>query len=85
MSDTRKSHPADVSDEEWSFVTPYLVLLPLDAGQRRHDLREVFNALRWIVRAWWGKSTLGGVNGTDSPRCLFPLQSLEHRPRNLDR
>jgi transposase len=26
------------------------VLLPLDAGQRRHDLREVFNALRWIVR-----------------------------------
>jgi transposase len=50
MSDTRKPYPTDVSDEEWSFVTPYLVLLPLDAGQRRHDLREVFNALRWIVR-----------------------------------
>src|SRR5574341_1227835 len=48
---SRKPYPSDVSDEEWAFVVPYLTLLPLDAGQRRHDLREVFNALRWIVRA----------------------------------
>src|SRR5215207_8705036 len=51
MSDTRKSYPTDVSDEEWTFVAPYLTLLPLDAVQRRHELREVFNAWRWIVRA----------------------------------
>ena len=51
MSDTRKPYPTDIGDEEWAFVTPYLVLLPLSAGQCRHDLREVFNALRWIVRA----------------------------------
>ncbi len=30
---------------------PYLTLLPLDAKQRKYDLREVFNALRWLVRA----------------------------------
>jgi transposase len=47
----RKPYPTDVGDEEWAFVAPYLTLLPEDAGQRRHDLREVFNALRWIVRA----------------------------------
>lgn len=47
----RKPYPTDVSDEEWAFVAPYLTLFPLDAGQRRHDLREVFNALRWLVRA----------------------------------
>jgi transposase len=47
----RKPYPSDVSDEEWAFVLPYLTLLPLEAAQRRHDLREVFNALRWIVRA----------------------------------
>ena len=44
-----------MSDEEWAFVAPYLILLPLDAEQRKHDLREVFNALRWLVRtgaAW---------------------------------
>lgn len=47
----RKPYPTDVSDAEWSFVAPYLSLLPEDSGQRRHDLRDVFNALRWIVRA----------------------------------
>jgi transposase len=48
--DSRIRYPTDVSDEEWAFVVPYLTLLPLDAGQRTHDLREVFNATRWIVR-----------------------------------
>ena len=47
----RKPYPTDVSDEEWAFVAPYLTLMTEDAPQRRHDLREVFNALRWIVRA----------------------------------
>lgn len=51
MQPARKAYPSDVSDEEWSFVAPYLALLPEAAGQRRHDLREVFNALKWIVRA----------------------------------
>ncbi|TYC50786.1 transposase [Zoogloea oleivorans] len=45
-----KPYLTDVSDEEWAFVAPYLILFPLDAGQRRHDLREVFNALRYVVR-----------------------------------
>jgi transposase len=40
-----------VTDEEWAFVAPYLALLPEDASQRRYELREVFNAVRWIVRA----------------------------------
>src|SRR4051812_14367490 len=45
-----KPYPSDVSDEEWSFVVPYLTLCRLDAEQREHDLRAVFNALRWLVR-----------------------------------
>ena len=49
MEPTRTPYPSDVSDEEWAFVAPYLTLLPLDAKQRQHDLREVFNALRFIV------------------------------------
>ena len=47
---SRTPYPTDVSDEEWSFVAPYLTLMTEDAPQRRHDLREVFNALRWMVR-----------------------------------
>lgn len=46
-----KPYPSDVSDEEWSFVVPYLTLIRLDSEQREHDLRAVFNALRWLVRS----------------------------------
>jgi transposase len=51
MSTLRKPYPTDVTDEEGAFVAPYLTLIDPDAPQRRHDLREVYNALRWIVRA----------------------------------
>jgi transposase len=47
----RRPYPSDVSDEEWAFVAPYLSLLPQTAAQRWHELREVFNALRWMVRS----------------------------------
>ena len=47
---TRKPYPSDVSNEEWAFVAPYLALVRQDAPQREHDLREVFNGLRWVVR-----------------------------------
>ena len=47
---TRKPYPSDVSDEEWAFAAPYLTLMDPEAPQREHDLREVYNALRWIVR-----------------------------------
>jgi transposase len=46
-----KRYPSDVSDEEWSFVAPYLTLCRLDSEQREHELRDVFNALRWLVRS----------------------------------
>jgi len=47
----RPAYPSDVTDEEWSFVAPYLTLMREDAPQRDHPLREVFNGARWIVRA----------------------------------
>ena len=47
----RKVYPTDVSDEEWEFVAPYLTLIREDARQRVHALRDVFDALRWMVKA----------------------------------
>lgn len=44
-------YPSDVSDQEWAFVAPYLALVDANAPQRKHDLRKVFNALRWMVRS----------------------------------
>lgn len=47
----RKAYSSDVSDEEWAFVAPYLCLMKEDAPQREHSSREMFNALRWMIRA----------------------------------
>uniref|UniRef100_UPI0038D06375 transposase n=1 Tax=Komagataeibacter melaceti TaxID=2766577 RepID=UPI0038D06375 len=55
MTQVRKPYLSDVSDEEWSLVVPYLVLIREDAEQRRHDLRELFNRLRYVIHygiAW---------------------------------
>lgn len=46
----RASYPSDVSDEEWAFAAPYLSLMTEAAPQRRYDLREVYNGLRYLVR-----------------------------------
>jgi len=47
----RKPYPSDMSDDEWAFVAPYLTLMTEAAPQREYPLREVFDGLRWMVRA----------------------------------
>src|SRR6187402_1788520 len=47
----RAVYPSDVSDEEWDFCTIYLELMKEDAPQREHASRELFNAVRYMVRA----------------------------------
>jgi transposase len=54
MKEKRKSYPSDVGDEEWAFCAPYLTLMTEVAPQRVYALREIFNALRYIVK-------MGGV------------------------
>jgi transposase len=46
----RRGYPSDVTDEEWALVAPYLALCRADAEQRDYPLRDVFNALRYVVR-----------------------------------
>ena len=50
MNATRKSYPSDVTDVEWEFLLPYLTLMREDAPQRDYPLRELFNALRYLVK-----------------------------------
>jgi transposase len=69
----RKPYPTDVSDDEWAFVAPYLTLMTEDAPQRRHDLREVFNALRWIVHT--------GAPWRYLPGDLPPWQTVSQQTR----
>jgi len=46
----RRAYPSDVSDEEWEFCAASRRLMTQHAPQRDHELREVFNALRYFVR-----------------------------------
>lgn len=64
----RKPYSTDVSDEEWAFVAPYLALVREDAPQRTHDLREVFNGLRYVVK--------GGVTWRLVPNDLPPWEII---------
>src|SRR5262245_15657653 len=50
MSTARKPYKSDVTDVEWEFLIPYLTLMREDAPQREYPLREVFNALRYVVK-----------------------------------
>lgn len=70
---TRIPYPSDVSDDEWAFVAPYLTLMTEDAPQRRHELREVFNGLRFIAR--------GGLQWRLMPHDLPPWAAVYQQTR----
>jgi transposase len=69
----RKSYPSDISDDEWAFVAPYLTLMTEEAPQRLHSLREVFNGLRWLVRA--------GAPWRMMPNDLPPWEAVSQQPQ----
>jgi transposase len=50
MNTTRKSYPSDVSDAEWAFAAPYLALMREVAPQRSYPLRDLFDAVRYVVK-----------------------------------
>ena len=68
-----KPYPSDVSDEEWALVAPYLTLLPEDAGQRTHSLREVFNGLRYVIKT--------GAQWRQMPHDLPPWAAVYQQAR----
>ena len=71
MATKRKAYPSDVSDEEWAFCAPYLTLMKETSPQRVHSLREIFNALRWFLRA--------GCPWRMVPNDLPPWQAIQQQ------
>src|SRR5918998_1026845 len=70
---TDQPYPSDVTDPEWEFVLPYLCLLPEDDGQRQHDLRDVLDALRRLVRS--------GAPWRDLPADFPPWATVSQQTR----
>ena len=70
-SDQRKTYPSDVTDEEWGFCVPYLMLMREDVPQRKYPLRTLFNGLRYMVRA--------GCPWRMLPHDLPPWQAIQQQ------
>lgn len=47
----RKGYPTDVSDQEWKLVEPLLRGVAGTGRPRKTELRQVINALRYLVRS----------------------------------
>src|SRR5215207_6382515 len=47
----RNTYPTDLSDAEWEYIEPHLPTPRAVGRPRRHSLREIFNAIFYIVRS----------------------------------
>lgn len=59
----RETYPSDVSDDKWAFVVSHLTLMCEDTPQRKHSLREVFSALRYIEPLRQVRLVVGPLTG----------------------
>jgi transposase len=46
-----KRYPSDLTDEEWSAVEPFMPKAGTTGRPQRTDLREVLNAIRYLIRS----------------------------------
>src|SRR5215211_3050726 len=47
----RNTYPTDLSDAEWSWVEPHIPTPKAPGRPRAHTLREILNAIFYIVRS----------------------------------
>jgi len=66
----RKTYPTDLSDGEWSYIEPHLPAPRASGGPRVHTLREILNAIFYIVRSGCAWRLL--------PHDLPPWKTIHH-------
>jgi transposase len=49
-----KRYPSDLTDEEWAQIAPLMPKARCRGRRRRVDVREIFNAIRYLVRSGCG-------------------------------
>src|SRR5215210_424150 len=48
----RKPYPTDLSDAEWKYIEPHLPVPKGHGRPRIHSLREILNAIFYLLNAW---------------------------------
>lgn len=51
LAKTVKRYPSDLTDKEWALVRPLLPPVFREGRRRKTDLREIINALRYLIRS----------------------------------
>jgi putative transposase len=66
----RRLYPSDLSDYEWKILEPLLPIEKLGGRHRRYAIREIINALQYLIR--------GGGAWRALPHDLPHWQSVYH-------
>jgi len=66
----RKTYSTDLSDEEWAYIEPHLPVPGAPGRPRLHSLREIINAIFYIVR--------GGCAWRLLPHDFPPWKTIHH-------
>jgi putative transposase len=48
----RKPYPTDLSDAEWNYIEPHLPAPKGHGRPRTHDLREILDAVFYVLKNW---------------------------------
>jgi len=73
----RRGYPTDISDKEWKLVEPLLPGVARTGRPRKTELRQVINALRYLVRS--------GCEWRMLPNDFPPYQTVYYWFRRLTR
>ena len=72
-TERENAYPSDVGDAEWEFLAPFLTLMTEDAPQRKYPMRDLFNAIRYVVR--------GGIPWRMMPKDFPPWTAVYQQAR----
>lgn len=66
----RRPYPSDLSDAQWAYLEPLLPVAKPGGRPRAHPLREVVDAIRYVLR--------GGIAWRALPHEYPPWQTVYH-------
>jgi putative transposase len=66
----RRPYPSDLTDAQWAYLEPLLPRVRAGGRPRAHPLREIINAIRYVLR--------GGIAWRALPHEYPPWQTVYH-------
>jgi putative transposase len=81
----RKPYPTDLSDDEWNYIKPHMPASKGYGRPRVHDLREILNAVFYVLRSGCQWRVLPHDFPREMDHPLSLLQSLAYRRGTWER